>query len=147
MDRVDLESLAYPARWNIEFIHKFMWTIGLVSSVFDFLTFYIMIELFKADELLFHTGWFVESIATQVLVIFIIRTRLWPWQSRPHPALLITSISIVMIAALLPFSPAAGFLGFVPLNLKYFAILALMIVGYLTTVQVIKNWFYRRLRN
>jgi len=73
-----------PRKWDIDFVRKFMLVVGLVSSLFDFLTFFVMLKVFQAHEALFHTGWFIESLATQVLVIFIIRTRKNPWKSRPN---------------------------------------------------------------
>ncbi len=144
MDSVDPSQITHPTSWDIGFVHRFMWAIGLVSSLFDFFTFYILRTVFQANESLFHTGWFVESIATQVLVIFVIRTRLRPWQSRPSRALVVTSFSVVGFAALLPFTPLAQALGFVPLNFSFFAILAGTVVTYLFCVEGIKRWFYQR---
>ena len=87
-----------------------MLIIGPVSSVFDFLTFYIMLAVFHAGEALFHTGWFIESMATQVLVIFIIRTRKNPFRSRPNPWLIACSLTVVAVAVLLPFTPMSELL-------------------------------------
>lgn len=117
MDNVDEEYLARPKQWDIGFIQKFMLIIGSISSIFDFLTFYVMIALFKAGESLFHTGWFIESMATQVLVIFIIRTSKNPLKSRPNKWLTLCSLTVVAIAILLPFTPLGGVLGFVPSSL------------------------------
>lgn len=145
MDNVDREDLAQPSQWNMNFIRNFMMTIGPISSVFDFVTFYLLIAVFNADETLFRTGWFVESIATQVLVIFIIRTRRNPFHSHPNRWLTITSLSIVAIAMLLPLSPLAEYLGFTPLPVSFFGLLAVLIGAYLFTVEYCKQWFYRRL--
>lgn len=142
MDRVDPSRLKEPTKWDIGFVHRYMWVLGLISSFFDFLTFYILIHVFKADEDLFHTGWFVESIATQVLVIFVIRTRYSPWRSRPSGALVVTSLCVVFLAACLPFSPFAAELGFVPLKAEFFWILAGILLSYLFLVEVVKRWFY-----
>ncbi|MGD9775270.1 magnesium-translocating P-type ATPase [Diaphorobacter sp.] len=145
LDHVDEEDLASPRRWDMGFIRNFMMSIGPISSVFDFLTFWLLLKVLNADERLFHTGWFVESLATQVLVIFVIRTRGSPFQSRPHTALLLTSLAIVGLAMVLPFTPLATVLGFEPLPPAFFGLLAGLMVVYLTLVEVIKRWFYRRL--
>ena len=105
LDRVDQEYLGRPRHWDMAFIRNFMLVIGPVSSLFDFLIFYIMLALFHADATLFHTGWFIESIASQVLVIFIVRTRKNPLRSRAHPWLVGCSLSVVAFAAALPFTP------------------------------------------
>jgi len=122
-----------------------MMVVGPVSSVFDFLTFFVLLRVLQADEALFHTGWFVESLATQVLVIFIIRTRGNPWSSRPSPWLAVTSLTVVAVAVLLPLTPLGVHLGFVPPPLRFFPILAGMVVIYLYTVEVVKRWFYRHM--
>ncbi|QOJ22391.1 MAG: magnesium-translocating P-type ATPase [Gammaproteobacteria bacterium] len=147
MDNVDREDLAQPSQWNMNFIRNFMMTIGPISSIFDFVTFYLLIAVFSADETLFRTGWFVESIATQVLVIFIIRTRRNPFRSHPHRWLTVTSLSIVAIAMTLPMSPLAEYLGFTPLPALFFGLLAVLIGAYLLTVEYCKQWFYRRLNH
>lgn len=145
MDNVDEEDLAQPSQWDMNFIRNFMMTIGPISSIFDFVTFYLLISVFEADETLFRTGWFVESIATQVLVIFIIRTRRNPLHSHPNRWLTTTSLSIVAIAMLLPISPMAHYLGFTALPLTFFGLLAVLIITYLLTVEYCKQWFYKRL--
>jgi Mg2+-importing ATPase len=126
------------------FIRNFMLTIGPISSLFDLLTFYLLIVLLKANETLFHTGWFVESIATQVLVIFVIRTRRNPLRSHPHPWLTWLSLGVVALAMLLPLSPVASDLGFAPLPLEFFGLLAVLLTVYLSLVELGKRWFYRR---
>lgn len=145
LDEVDAEELAAPKRWDMAFIRNFMLTIGPISSVFDFLTFYLLVRLFNAHEMLFHTGWFVESIATQVLVIFVIRTRRNPLRSRPNRWLVVTSLSVVFTAMALPFTPLAPYLGFMPLPAGYFGLLAVLLGTYLLMVEGGKQWFYRRL--
>lgn len=145
LDNVDEQDLARPRRWDMAFIRDFMVCIGPISSIFDFLTFWLLLKVLHADETLFHTGWFVESLATQVLVIFVIRTRGRPFASRPHPALLLTSLSIVGVAMVLPFTPLAGMLGFTPLPPEFFGLLAGLMIVYLVLVEIVKRWFYRRL--
>src|SRR4029079_4466000 len=97
--------------------------LGPISSIYDFLTFYALLKIFHASEPLFHTGWFVESLATQTLVLFVIRTMGNPFRSRPSLPLAITTVAIVAIGALLPYSPFARLLGFVPLPGTYWAFL------------------------
>ena len=143
MDNVDEEYLVRPRQWDINFVRKFMLTVGPISSIFDFLTFFVMIKVFHAGESLFHTGWFIESMATQVLVIFIIRTRKNPLKSRPNPWLTICSLIVVAVAFILPFTPLAGFLGFVAPPPLFFLVLAGMVMFYLLIVEQVKQWFYR----
>jgi P-type Mg2+ transporter len=141
---VDADYLSRPRHWDMQFIRNFMVTVGPVSSLFDFLTFFVLLRVLHADEALFHTGWFVESLATQVLVIFVIRTRGNPWRSRPSPLLAVTSLAVVAVAVLLPVTPVGAHLGFVPPPLTFFPILAGMVVVYLAAVERVKQWFYRR---
>jgi Mg2+-importing ATPase len=144
LDSVDEEYLTQPRHWNMNFIRNFMLSVGPVSSAFDFLTFYIMLNLFHAGEKLFHTGWFVESMATQVLVIFIIRTRRNPFKSRPNLWLTLCSLSVVCLAAALPFTPLGRYFGFTPPPLSFYAILSGLVLFYLVAVEGIKQWFFRR---
>jgi len=144
LDRVDDDYLSRPRHWDMKFIRNFMMIIGPVSSVFDFLTFYIMLAVFHAGEALFHTGWFIESMATQVLVIFIIRTRKNPFKSRPNPWLIACSLAVVAVAVLLPFTPAGVYLGFVAPPAFFFLILIFMLLAYLLAVEGMKQWFFRR---
>jgi len=134
-DNVDDDFLRKPKQWNIGLIRKFMVFIGPISSVFDFLTFYVLLHFFHANESLFHTGWFIESLATQTLVIFVIRTTQNPLRSRPSLPLTLTTLMIVTAGALLPFSPLAGILGFVPLPGSYFAYLTTATIIYLFLVE------------
>jgi Mg2+-importing ATPase len=145
LDRVDSDYLKQPKPWDMEFIHRFMWTVGPVSSLFDFLTFFLLLRLFHADAALFHTGWFIESIATQVLVIFVIRTRGSPLSSRPNGWLVLTALAVVATAALLPFSPFAALLGFVPPPPSFFAALLATVLCYLAVTELVKRRFYRHL--
>lgn len=144
LDNVDKEYLMRPRQWDINFIRKFMLIVGPISSIFDFLTFFVMIKVFQAGEALFQTGWFIESLATQVLVIFIIRTRMNPLKSRPNPWLTVCSLLVVAFAILLPFTPIGGYLGFVVPPLLFFLILAGMVIVYLFAVEAVKQWFYKR---
>ncbi|MBJ6752082.1 magnesium-translocating P-type ATPase [Geomonas anaerohicana] len=144
LDRVDDDYLSHPRHWDMNFIRNFMLVIGPVSSVFDFLTFYVMLTFFHAGEALFHTGWFIESMATQVLVIFIIRTRQSPFKSRPNPWLIACSLTVVAGAALLPFAPIGRHLGFVAPPAFFFLMLTALLLAYLVAVEGMKRWFFRR---
>lgn len=143
LDQVDPEELRKPRVLDMAFIRNFMLVIGPISSAFDFLTFYVLLAVLKADETLFQTGWFVESLSTQVLVIFVIRTRGNPFKSRAHPALVATSLSLMLIGALLPLTPVGAYFGFVPLPARFYLILAAMVVAYLAMVELAKIGFYR----
>jgi Mg2+-importing ATPase len=143
-DNVDDEYLHKPQPWDIGLIRNFMVFIGPISSVFDFLTFYVMLHFFHAGQVLFHTGWFVESLATQTLVIFVIRTARNPLRSRPSAPLMATTLTIVALGIFLPFSPLAGPLGFAPLPGTYFAFLAAATFVYLLLVEWGKRILFSR---
>jgi Mg2+-importing ATPase len=146
-DGVDPEWLKKPRKWDISGIRRFILYIGPISSIFDYMTYFIMLFVFHtwANPALFHTGWFVESLFTQTLIIHVIRTNKMPFiQSRASKALLATSLIIVAIGAYLPFSPLAGALGLVALPGLYWLLLAGMLLCYVVLTQVVKTWFYRR---
>jgi P-type Mg2+ transporter len=143
LDNADPADIATPQKWDMGLIRGFMWTLGPVSSLFDFLTFYVLIRLFDAHEGLFHTGWFIESLATQVLVIFVIRTRSSPFASRPSLTLAATSIAVLAAAIALPFTPLAAPLGFVAPPPLFFAVLAGLVAAYLLLAESAKRLFYR----
>ncbi|MGZ6781059.1 MAG: magnesium-translocating P-type ATPase [Nocardioidaceae bacterium] len=143
-DNVDPEQLLRPSRWDIGFIRRFMLLFGPLSSMFDFLTFAVMLWVFHSGPAQFRSGWFVESLATQTLVIFAIRTRYIPF-FRSHPSLPLTlaALGVVTVGAVLPASPLAHTLGFHPLPGGFFAALGAMVVGYLALVEAAKRLFYR----
>ena len=144
-DNVDVEMLRRPAHWDIGLIRRFMLCFGPLSSIFDFMTFGVMLGIFGAGPALFRSGWFVESLATQTLVIFVIRTRRHPFfRSRPSRPLLLASLGVVTLGAALPFTPIASELGFEALPAAFFVVLALMVVAYLTLVEYAKHWFFNR---
>jgi Mg2+-importing ATPase len=143
-DNVDPSFIRKPHRWNIGIIRKFMIGVGPVSSIYDFLTFFVLLKVLHAPEALFHTGWFVESLATQTLVIFVIRTANNPLRSRPSGWLLCTTLAVVALGILLPYSPLAGLLGLVPLPASFFLFLTAATVTYLVLVEVVKRAFFRR---
>jgi Mg2+-importing ATPase len=144
-DNVDASYVSRPQRWNIGIIRDFMLYIGPISSIYDFLTFFIMLRIFHAGPPLFHTGWFVESLATQTLVLFVIRTPGSPLQSRPSRPLIVTTLLIVLIGILLPFSPLAADLGFTPLPGLFFLFLLGMTATYLLLVELVKRQLMGRL--
>ncbi len=143
-DRVDGTYMRKPKRWNIGFIRRYMLLMGPLSSVFDFATFAVMLWVFEAGPTLFRTGWFVESLATQTLVIFVIRTARAPWRSRPSRGLRWGVSACAAVGALLPFTPLAPWLGFTPLPPLFFGFLVIMVLAYLGLMEVVKRWFYRR---
>jgi Mg2+-importing ATPase len=156
-DKVDEEYVERPKRWDIAFIRRFMVSLGPVSSIFDFLTFFTMLFVFipiipiaflsdpRYPEHLFQTAWFIESLCSQILVVFVIRTRRQPfWKSKPSKYLIISSIAIVTFAVLVPYTPLGAIFGFVPPPLTFFAALALLLAGYLAVTEVVKTWFYKR---
>lgn len=143
-DNVDETYIASPQRWNIGIIRNFMLYIGPLSSLYDFLTFWALLKWFHAGSALFHTGWFVESLSTQTLVIFIIRTAGSPMRSRPSGALTITTLLIVLLGATLPFLPSlAKLLGFTPLPPLFFVFLIGATGTYLALVEIVKRHLMR----
>lgn len=143
-DHVDEEQLRRPSHWDIAFIRRFMLFFGPLSSVFDFLTFALMLWVFHAGAREFRSGWFVESLATQTLVIFAIRTRRVPFlRSRPSLPLTASAVTVVIVGAVLPATPLGHPLGFTPLPPAFFAALVAMVIGYLLLIEAGKSIFYR----
>jgi Mg2+-importing ATPase len=144
-DEVDREYLASPRPWNINSIKRFMVILGPISSIFDLITFGVMLLVFRASAVLFHTGWFIESLVTQTLVIYVIRTGKVPFiQSMPSKPMMLTTLLVVATGIIIPFSPLAGAFGFVAPPPLYFAILSLMVLTYIILVQVVKSWFVKK---
>jgi Mg2+-importing ATPase len=146
-DNVDAEYLAVPRRWDIGNIAKFVLCIGPISSIFDYVTYFTMLYGFGAwnNPALFQTGWFVESLLTQTLIIHIIRTAKIPFlESRASTALIATTVVIAAIGMALPFTPLGGFLGFVPLPQAYWIALGPILMSYVVLTHFVKTWFIRR---
>jgi Mg2+-importing ATPase len=144
---VDADWLVKPRKWAIGEMQRFILFIGPISSIFDYATFFIMLHVFHCwnNPALFHTGWFVESLFTQTLIIHVIRTNKIPFlQSRASWPLIATSVLIVAAGAWLTVSPLAGMLGFVALPALYWLLLAIMLVCYVLLTQMVKTWFVRR---
>jgi P-type Mg2+ transporter len=144
LDQVDDEIMVQPHHWDVRFVRNFMLALGPVSSLFDFLTFGVLLFAFHASERLFQTGWFIESLATQVLVIFVVRTRGNPLTSRPSRLLAATSLTVVAIGLVLPYSSLARWFGFVPMPPAFLVAVGLMVACYLALAEGVKRWFYRR---
>jgi len=144
-DRVDEELLERPSYWDTRFIRRFMYFFGPISSLYDILTFLVMLRVFHAGETLFQTAWFVESLVTQSLVIFVIRTRRVPFfRSRPSRPLLLATLACAGLGLALPFiPPLAHLLGFTPLPAAFLGILVLMIATYLFLAELGKRRFFR----
>lgn len=144
-DKVDEEFLEKPKRWNISFIKHFMLVFGPISSIFDFLTFGILLYLFKAGAPLFQTGWFLESLITQTLIILSIRTKMVPFfKSRTSNLLLSSIVAVVFLGLLLPLLPVGKWLSFVIPPLSFYLFLPAIIVIYFLIVEFAKKWFYQR---
>jgi len=143
-DNVDEEYIRAPRRWDMTLIRNFMIFIGPISSIYDFLTFYVLLHYLHANQQEFHTGWFVESLATQTLVLFVIRTMGNPLKSRPTRSLAFTTILITTIGCVIPFSPLKGLLGFTALPWPFFVFLAVSTVTYLLLVEVTKRRLFAR---
>lgn len=143
-DNVDEQDLQRPTVWDIKFIRRFMLVFGPISSLFDFLTFGLLLWVFKLTEGGFQTGWFIESIATQVFVIYIIRTKRWPFlQSRPSRPFFVNTFLAVLIAWVIPYTPLGAWFSLDRLPLLTVAALMGVVVVYLGLVQFVKSWFYR----
>ena len=147
-DAVDEEQVARPRPWNIGEIKRFILFIGPISSIFDYTTFFVMLYIFKCWDpsraSLFQTGWFVESLMTQTLIIHVIRTNKIPFiQSRASWALTATTLAIMAFGMLLPYSPLASALGFTHLPRMYWPILMLTLLAYMGLTQIIKVWLLR----
>jgi len=142
---VDAEAVVAPDKWDIRLVQRFMLVFGPISSVFDFITFYALITLFGAGEALFQTGWFIESMTTQILVVFCIRTRRWCFSSRPGRFLAVLSLAAVVVAVGLTLLPVGTWFGFVvPPPLMFVYVIPVTVV-YLALVEVTKRLFYNLL--
>lgn len=144
LDNVDPELLETPRKWEMKSIISFMLLMGPLSSIFDFLTFFVMLKVFQAQEALFQTGWFVESLTTQILIIFVIRTRRSFFKSRANRVLTILSLSLVTLGAIIPFTQLGRDFGFVELPFYFYAVLFLLVIFYLGAGEIAKQWYYKK---
>ncbi|MCX6233961.1 MAG: magnesium-translocating P-type ATPase [Bacteroidetes bacterium] len=145
-DSVDKEMIDYPRRWDIKAIRKFMITFGIVSSVFDYLTFGLLQLVLHATQVQFRTGWFLESVVSASLIVLVIRSRKSSFRSRPGKYLLIATLSIVAITLILPFTPLAGIFGFTPLPIPFLLLIGLIILFYIITAEMVKKVFYKKVK-
>lgn len=145
-DRVDDEMVDHPRRWDIKAIRKFMITFGLVSSVFDYLTFGLLLLVLNANEGQFRTGWFLESVISASMIVLVIRSRKPFFRSRPGKYLLIATLSVAVITLIFPFTPLGNLFGFSPLSLSTYLLLLLIVVIYIITAEIAKTVFYRKVK-
>ena len=143
-DAVDPEVVARPERWDVRFIGRFMLEFGLLSSLFDFAAFGTLLWLFSADVATFRTGWFFESLLTELLIVFVLRTRRPLWKSRPSRALVLATAAVIGVAVVLPSLSIAPALGFVPMPAPLFLALTGIALAYAAAAELTKHWFYRR---
>jgi Mg2+-importing ATPase len=143
-DSVDRELVEKPRRWNIQFIRNFMMTFGLLSSVFDYLTFGVLLLILHATTHQFRTGWFLESVISASAIVLVIRTRKAFFRSKPGRHLLMATLLIVVVTILFPFTPLAGLLGFHPLPMTILLIIGMVVVLYIIAAEITKRSFYKR---
>ena len=140
---MDRDWIERPHRWSIPFIRRFMLCFGLVSSVFDYCTFAVLLWLLQADAAQFRTGWFVESVLSASLIVLVIRSRGPLWRSRPSRALILATVAVILITLALPSTAVGKLFGFVPLPPHFLAVLGLILVAYGATAELVKRIFYR----
>jgi Mg2+-importing ATPase len=145
-DSVDEEMVDYPRRWDIKAIRKFMVTFGLVSSVFDYLTFGLLLLVLHANQVQFRTGWFLESVISASLIVLVIRSRKPFFRSRPGKYLLMTTLSILAATLILPYTPIAAIFGFSAPPVSVLLIIGLVVVSYIVTAEITKKVFYKRVK-
>ncbi|MCX6320856.1 MAG: magnesium-translocating P-type ATPase [Bacteroidia bacterium] len=145
-DSVDEQMIDYPRRWDIKAIRKFMITFGLVSSVFDYLTFGLLLLVLHANEGQFRTGWFLESVISASMIVLVIRSRKPFFRSRPGKYLLIATLSIAVITLIIPFTPLGNIFGFSPLTLSTYLLLLLIVVVYIIAAEITKIIFYKKVK-
>ncbi|WP_292580501.1 magnesium-translocating P-type ATPase [Mesorhizobium sp.] len=141
-DRVDADQLRRPRHWDIHFIRRFMVSFGLVSSLFDFATFAFLLLVAHAAEAMFQTAWFVESVLTQLAILFIVRTQMRPWNSRPSRLLAGLALGISVIAIAIPYAPFSNWFGFVPLPGPVLAGLLAITALYVLVSEITKSWLF-----
>jgi Mg2+-importing ATPase len=145
-DSVDKEMIDYPRRWDIKAIRKFMITFGIVSSVFDYLTFGVLLLLLHATQVQFRTGWFVESVVSASLIVLVIRSRKPSYKSRPGKYLLLATLSIVAITIILPFTPLAEIFGFSVLPIVFLLYIGIIVLLYIIAAEIVKTVFYKKVK-
>jgi P-type Mg2+ transporter len=144
-DSVDRELIEKPRRWNTQFIRNFMLTFGILSSVFDYLTFGVLLLILHATTDQFRTGWFIESVISASVTVLVIRTRKPFFRSRPGKYLLIATLLIVVVTVLIPITPLAELLGFQPLPMTTLLVIGIIVVLYMVAAEVVKRSFYKKM--
>jgi Mg2+-importing ATPase len=145
-DSVDKEMIDYPRRWDIKAIRKFMITFGIVSSVFDFLTFGVLLLVLHATQVQFRTGWFLESVVSASLIVLVIRSRRPSFKSRPGKYLLMATLSIVVVTVIVPFTPFAKIFGFSPLPFSFLLLIGIIVLLYIIAAEMTKTVFYKKVK-
>ena len=145
-DRVDNDMIDHPRRWDIQAIRQFMLTFGLVSSVFDYLTFGVLLFILHATQDQFRTGWFLESVISASLIVLVIRSRKLFFKSRPSKYLLMATLSILVVTLILPFTPLGVILGFSPLPISFLVLIGITILFYMITAELAKMVFYKKVK-
>ena len=145
-DNVDNEMVNYPRRWDIKAIRKFMITFGIVSSVFDYLTFGLLLLILHATQVQFRTGWFLESVISASIIVLVIRSRKPFFRSQPGKYLLIATLSIFAVTLILPYTPLATVFGFSPLPVHFLLLIGLIVLCYIITAEIVKKIFYKKVK-
>ena len=145
-DSVDQEMLSQPRRWNIKFIRNFMLVFGLLSSIFDYMTFGILLLVLHASVEEFRTGWFIESVISASMIVLVVRTRGPFLKSKPGKALLTATILVAVVTILFPYTPMGTLFGFAPIPLPYLLTLLLIVVLYIISAEIAKRFFYKRVK-
>ena len=146
-DSVDAEMVMKPRKWDIGFIRKFMLTFGLISSIFDFITFGVLIFIFHATKFQFRTGWFIESVVSASLIVLVIRSRKPFFKSAPGKYLAIATACVVIAAFIIPYTPLSGLLGFTAIPAMILIAIAIIVAAYIFIAEVAKKWFYKIVKN
>ena len=145
-DTVDSEMVDHPRKWDIKAIRKFMLTFGILSSVFDYLTFGALLYVLRATPDAFRTGWFLESVISASLIVLVIRTRRPFFRSRPGKYLFMATLLVVIATLILPFTPLAELFGFRPLPMEFLPLLAAIVAAYIIAAEIVKKVFYKRVK-
>ncbi|MGD1046386.1 MAG: magnesium-translocating P-type ATPase [Bacteroidota bacterium] len=145
-DSVDKEMIDYPRRWDIKAIRKFMITFGIVSSIFDYLTFGVLLLLLHGTQVQFRTGWFVESVVSASLIVLVIRSRRPSFKSRPGKYLLMATLLIVVVTLIVPFTPFAEIFGFSPLPIVFLLLIGIIVLFYIIVAEITKTIFYKKVK-
>jgi Mg2+-importing ATPase len=146
-DHVDSEMVDQPRRWNISFIRKFMLIFGLVSSIFDYLTFGVLLLILHATPDQFRTGWFMESVISAAIIVLVIRSRRPFFKSRPGKYLSIATIAVVLVTLIFPFTPAGDVFGFIPLPLSFLVMMGIIVMLYILMAELAKKIFYQKVNH